>query len=469
MPRVGWVKPQDDQRLSDHVALGVLTRTFPPEMVDAAIAMAGRAERRHRLLPARLVVYYVLALALFAQSGYEEVMRSLVEGLAWGDGWKTRWSVPSQPALTQARQRLGEEPLADLFRRGCEPLGRTDTPGAFRFGRRLVSMDGTTLDVPDSVENAAAFGRPGSSRGEGAAFPKLRIVALAECGTHAMFAAGLSAYSTGENTLAKELSSSCEKGMVVFADRGFGGSYELFAQFAATGADLCWRAKKNARLPVLERHPDGSYRSEIVVGKDHGATKTLSVRVIEYRIDDPGRSNDKETTYRLLTTILDPKDAPGGALAACYAERWEIETVFDEMKSHQRGPAVVLRSKRPEGVRQEAWGYLCTHYAIRALMADAASDHGVDPDRISFTRSMHAARRSVRSGIGHATAAITEALPTTIAEICRDLVRVRPLRAAPRVVRRKLSNYKVKRAEHRTWPKPTLRPADAVVVLGGPP
>ena len=224
MPRAGWVKPVDDQRLSDHVALGSLTRTFPPDLVDGIIESTGKGEQRNRLLPARLVAYYVLALSLFSQSGYEEVMRSLVEGLSWQDGWQRRWSVPSQPALTQARTRLGVEPLEVLFKTACVPLAREDTPEAFRFGRRLVSMDGTTLDVPDNDENEEAFGRPGTSRGERAAFPQLRLVALAESGTHAMFAAAIGAYADGENVLAQQLTARAGPGMLVLADRGFGGS-----------------------------------------------------------------------------------------------------------------------------------------------------------------------------------------------------------------------------------------------------
>ena len=167
MPRAGWVKPQDDQRLSDHVALGVLTRTFPPELVDEVVRQTGREQRRHRLLPSRLVVYYVMALALFSQAGYEEVMRSLVEGLAWGSGWRQSWRVPSQPAISLARARSGAAPLTELFARACVPLAAPGSPGAFWRGWRLVSMDGTTLDVADTPENAAAFGRPGSGRGSG--------------------------------------------------------------------------------------------------------------------------------------------------------------------------------------------------------------------------------------------------------------------------------------------------------------
>jgi hypothetical protein len=464
VPRAGWVKPQDDQRLTDHVALGVLTRTFPPDVVDAVLADTGRTEQRSRLLPARLVVYYVLAMTLFSHAGYEEVMRNLVEGLAWESGWRQTWRVPSQPAISLARARLGPEPLAELFSRACLPFATPGTPGAFYRSWHLVSMDGTTLDLADTPENEADFGRPGSSRGS-AAFPQVRLVALAECGTHAMFAAAMGSYSTGEPTLARELVGSLIPGMLVLTDRGF-TAHPLFSAFAASGVDLLWRAKENAVLPVLERLSDGSFLSEIVASDDKSKrAKVITVRVIEFALNDPGRPDVKER-YRLVTTILDPKDAPASELAALYAERWEFETALDELKTHQRGPRVVLRSKHPDGVRQEVWGYLCAHYAIRALMATTAAGSGVDPDRISFTRALNAARRSVRQGLGTATHLLMIALASSSSEISRLLVPTRPLRSAPRVVKRKMSSYAVKRAEHRDWPRPTRRPADAVRILG---
>ncbi len=398
MPRAGWVKPTDDQRLSDHVALGVLTRTFPPALVDAAIEATGKAERRSRLLPARLVVYYVLGLALFSHSGYEEVMRSLVEGLSWESGWKTRWTVPSQPAITQARARLGPKPLAELFgQRLCAPRHRGDPRGVPRRSSPRVDGRHDPRRARQHRERRRLRSAGLGAAGEGAAFPKLRLVALAECATHAMFAAAMAPYGTGENTLARQLASSCAKGMLVLADRGFGGSYALFSAFARSGADLCWRAKKNATLPVLERHDDGSFRSELVEATDRrDRAHVTPVRVIEYQIADPGRPSATEITYRLVTTLLDPAEAPATELAARYAERWEIESVFDELKSHQRGSAVVLRSKTPDGVRQEAWGYLCTHYAIRALM-------GTPPPMPAWTRTGSASpARSTRHVAAHA-------------------------------------------------------------------
>ena len=464
------MKPQDDQRLSDHVALGVLTRAFPPELVDVVIAETGRGQQRSRLLPARLVAYYVLAMALFSQASYEEVMRNLVEGLAWESGWRQRWQVPTKSAIFQARARLGAEPVQRLFAEGCVPLATPDTPGAFYRDWRLVSMDGTCLDVADTPANDEAFGRPGSGRGEGVgAFPQVRLVAVAECGTHAMFAAAMGPYATGESTLARGLLDRLGAGMLCLADRGF-TAHPLFTAAAATGADLLWRAKGNAVLPELERFADGSYRSEIVATADKRTRRNVTaVRVVEYRLNDPGRPQAEEVRYRLLTTIMDPDAAPAGDLAALYAERWEVETALDELKTHQRGPRAVLRSKTPDGVYQEAWGYLCTHYAIRALMSTAAADRDVDPDRVSFTRSLHAARRSVRAGLGNATTNLALALPAVLTEITHELLPLRRLRAAARVVKRKMSNYGVKRAGHRNWPRPTRSPSAAINVLACPP
>ena len=259
MPRAGWVKPEDDQRLSDHVALGVLTRTFAPGLVDEVVAVTGRGERRRRSLPARMVVYYVLAMALFSSASYEEVMRSLTEGLGWASGWRRKWRVPSKSAIFQARARLGVEPLAELFHRACRPLATADTPGAFYRSWRLVSLDGTTLDVADTAANDAAFGRPGSGRGERSAFPQLRLVGLAECGTHAVTAVAMGSYTSGEATFARELidQGALGPGMLVLADRGF-TAFPLWDKASATGAELLWRAKGNAVLPVLERFGDGS-------------------------------------------------------------------------------------------------------------------------------------------------------------------------------------------------------------------
>jgi hypothetical protein len=400
VPRAGWVKPPSDQRLSDHISIGVLTRVFPPELVDGVVAEAGRAERRHRLLPARVVVYYVLALALFAESSYEEVMRQLVEGLAWESGWQQAWEVPSKGSIFKARQRLGPEPLELLFRAVARPLAVKSTRGAFYRRLRLVSLDGTCLDVADTPHNDAAFGRPGSGRGQGVgAFPQLRLVGLAECGTHAIYDAALGPCNSSEQALADRLWGSLEQGMLCLADRNF-YSFERFQQARQTGAQLLWRVKSDIGLPREQTLADGSYLTSIHALKNRRARRDgQRARVVEYRLDDPALC-EQDQRYRLITTILDPDAAPAKELAALYPQRWELESALDELKTHQRGPRVVLRSKHPDGVYQEAYGHLCTHYAIRRVMHDAALQADLIPHRLSFIRSLRAARRSTRTQPG---------------------------------------------------------------------
>jgi len=402
VPRAGWVKPQSDQRLSDHISVGVLTRVFPPELVDRVVAEAERAEVRHRLLPARVVVYYVLGLALFSQASYEEVMRELTEGLSWASGWAQSWNVPTKAALFKARVRLGPEPLRALFAEVAVPLAAEQTRGAWYRGLRLMSIDGTCLDVADTPANDAEFGRPGSGRGEGAgAFPQARVVGLAECGTHALTAAAIGACTTGETTLARDLLGSIGEGTLVLADRNFYG-FELWNAAAATGAQLLWRVKAGLVLPARERLADGSYLAwlrEYDQRRHRMRDTDVAVRVVDYGLDDPGRPQ-AEDLYRLITTILDPAAAPAAELAALYPQRWEFETTLAELKTHQRGPRTVLRSKQPELVRQEVYGYLCVHYAIRWLMHAVALEAGEDPDRLSFTRTLRAARRTARSHPG---------------------------------------------------------------------
>ena len=400
MPRAGWVKPETNQRLSDHISIGVLTRVFPPDLVDRVVAEAGRKEVRHRLLPARVVVYYVLGLALFADASYEEVMRNLVEGLSWASGWERAWQVPTKASLFKARARLGPEPLEALFRAVAQPMATDKTIGAFYRGLRLMSIDGTTIDLADTEENEGRFGRPGSGRGEGGgAFPQVRVVGLGECGTHGIVAASPGPLSSGEATLARDLLPALSKGMLLLADRYY-YSFKLWNEAKVSGAELLWRTKRNHVLPVVERLSDGSYLSFLheVIGT-HRRKSDVVVRVIEYGLDDPART-DTEDRYRLLTTLLDEQAAPAGELAALYTRRWRIETMLSELKTHQRGPRVVLRSKAPDGVTQELYGYLCVHYAIRWLMHAVAIDAGEDPDRLSFTRALRVARRTTASHPG---------------------------------------------------------------------
>ena len=403
MPRAGWVKPETDQRLSDHISIGVLTRVFPPELVDRVVADTGRTEQRHRLLPARVVMYYVLGLALFSQCSYEEVMRNLVEGLSWADGWASVWNVPTKAALFKARARLGPEPVEALYRRSAVVLATKKTKGGWYRRWRLMSIDGSCLDVADTEANEQAFGRPGSKRPDGTGpFPQLRLVGLAESGTHAIVDVAMGRYNDAEQHLVPGLLSSLGPGMLVLADRGF-FSFSLWEAARSTGADLLWRTKSNHVLPVERRFSDGSFLSTIYptqTDRRHGSAGAR-VRVVEYGLGDHADEAPKScAAYRLLTTVLDPRKAPAGDLAPLYGERWEFETALAELKTHQRSPHVVLRSKMPDGVRQEAYGYLCVHYAIRWLMHSVAQAARADPDRLSFTRTLRVARRTAASHPG---------------------------------------------------------------------
>jgi len=377
-------------RLTDYISLGVVAKFFPVEKVHDALNQAKRASVRQRDLPAHVVVYYVIALALYMRSSYREVLRCLLEGVQWLLDPSAPVKVAGKSGISQARSRLGAEPLKTLYETVVAPIAESCTRGAWYRQWRLVSLDGSTLDVADTVENARAFGRPGASRGS-SAFPKIRFVALLENGTHVLWNARMGAYATDEITLGREVVPGLRKGMLCLADRFF-PSYELWQAAAKTGADLLWRVRQNARLEVDQRLADGSYLSRIYASTQDRRKQrnAIVVRVIEYRLEDvPGA----EPIYRLITTILDPAAAPAKELAALYHERWEIETSLDELKTHLRGAQIVLRSKTPELVRQEFYGLLMAHYAVRGLMHEAALRAGEDPDRLSFLHSVRVVQR----------------------------------------------------------------------------
>ena len=382
--------------MSDLVSVGVLTRVFPPELVDEVIAAAGRTEQRHRSLPARVMAYFSIGMALYSEGSYEDVLAQLTDGLSWASGWTKSYTPPSKSAIFQARVRLGAAPLAALFERVARPIGGEQMPGVWLAGRRLVAIDGMCLDVADTSVNDAHFGRPGVNKGERAAFPQARVVALAECGTHAVFAAQIGAYWQSEAALTQPLLGRLEPGMLLLADRGF-FSYALWRKATATGADLLWRVRTDRGGPTpihLQDLPDGSWLAHLQ--QTHSAAaraaEPMLVRVIDYTIKD-GRDNPD--TYRLLSTLTDPEQVSVVELAAAYAQRWEVELTFDELKTHQRGPRTVLRSKSPDLVLQEIWGHLCCHYAIRSLMAQAATHSGHDPDRISFLAALRITRQTL--------------------------------------------------------------------------
>ena len=398
MARAGWKKPETETRLSDLVSVGLLTRVFPADVVDEVIAGCDRTEQRHRSLPARVMAYFAMGLALHSEGSYEDVLALMTDGLAWAASTPSELvKLPSKSAIFQARERLGAEPVKALFDRVAQPLAIESTPGCWLAGRRLVAIDGTTLDVADTAPNEEFFGRPGVNKGERSAFPQARLVALAECGTHAIFDAELGPYTTSELALSKVLVDRLEPGMVLLADRGFTG-FALWKQASATGADLIWRAKNNVRPRHLETFEDGSWLGELRANNTKLNTEHVVVRVVDYHIDD-GRDAPMGP-FRLFTTMVDPDEVTATELAAAYAQRWEIESVFDELKTHQRGSKMVLRSKSPALVQQEIWGHLCCHYAIRTLMFEAAHHADVDPDRVSFVAARRITRRSLSQARG---------------------------------------------------------------------
>lgn len=386
-----------ENRLPDRVAIGVLTSVFPPAVVDEAIETAQARELRKRSLPARLMVYFTLAMWLFAGAGYDTVIRNLVEGLAWTRAGWGDWRVPSTGSITKARARLGARPLELLFRSVAGPVGTQASAGVFWRGRRLVSIDGTSLETPDSDDNATEFGRPTGKDGHVGAFPQLSLVALAECGTRALIDAAFAGYHTSEEDLARALAPSMTGDMLVLADRNFPGG-PVWTAATAGGAQLSWRIKTNQfALPVEQALPDGTYLSSFTSGK--GTTRIrVRMRVIHYTVTttDIRTGEHSSEEFCLATTLLDPESAPAEELAELYHQRWQIETLFDAVKTGQRGGAEkILRSHHPDGVRQEVWAMLCVYQALRGLMADAAHATDTPPSRISFTRALHAARRSV--------------------------------------------------------------------------
>jgi Insertion element 4 transposase N-terminal/Transposase DDE domain len=377
-------------RITDYISLGVIAKFFPVEKIHDVLEQTNRASVRERDLPAHVVVYYVIALALYMRSSYREVLRCLLEGVQWLLDPSAKVKVAGKSGISQARSRLGVEPVKKLYDTVVAPIAEKRTQGAGFRQWRLVSLDGSTLDVADTVENDEAFGRPGASRGS-SAFPKIRFVALLENGTHVLWAAHMDPYAIDELTLAEKVIPSLRKGMLCMADRFF-PSYKLWRMAAKTGADLLWRTRQNARLDVEKRLPDGSYLSRIYASTSdrRNGRNGIVVRVIDYRLKDVEGS---EPLYRLITTILDHEQAPARELAALYHERWEIETTLDELKTHLRGAQIVLRSKTPDLVRQEFFGLMMAHFAVRGLMHEAALKADEDPDRLSFLHSVHVVQR----------------------------------------------------------------------------
>ena len=415
---------------ADQVSIGVLVSAVPRDAVDEAIAVCGVRERRSDgKLPAHVITYLTLALCLFADDDYEEVAAKVTGSLDRFGCWDASWSVPTASAITQARKRLGRRVFGELFEQTCGPVAgdtglladRTalgTARGSFLRRWRLLAIDGFDLDLPDTPANAAEFGYAGSGDNR-SAFPKARVVALAECGTHAFLAAEIASYSVGEKTLAQRLYPRLGEDELLTADRGF-YSWTGWDTAAATGAQLVWRAPTQLDLPVITVLKDGTYltvlmdatvrgprREKILtaaraghdlaelpdaIGKN-GLPVARIARVIEYDVPDRDGNGAGELIV-LLTTITKPSDAKATELAAAYHERWEQETGHDQLKTHLRGPGKVLRSRLPDLVYQEIWSYLIVHHAISDLIAQASEAADLDPDRISYAKTLRMIRRT---------------------------------------------------------------------------
>jgi hypothetical protein len=398
-------------RWADQISLGVLASSVPRDVIDDVVAACGRqAKRSDGKLPPHVMVYFALAMALFAEGDYEEVAARLAGGLgSWGC-WDARWGAPTSGGITRARERLGFEPLRDIFAQVAVPVADQLTRDAFLGAWRLMAIDGFEWDAPDMPGNAAAFGYSGPER---SAFPKVRVVTISECGSHAVVDAeigGIAGKGSGEQSLARRLHGRLEEDWLLIADRNF-YNWQDWKAAAASGAALLWRVKSDLALPVLEILPDGSYRSVLVnpriggkarqaqtaaarAGEDLDEDKATAVRVIEYEV--PDRDGDgKGELIALITTITEMTAAPASLLAQAYHQRWEHETGNGQLKTYLRGPGRVLRSRSPDMVRQEIYGYLLAHHAISALICRAATEADIDPDRVKFTRTVRIVRRAI--------------------------------------------------------------------------
>jgi hypothetical protein len=393
----------------DQVTFGVLVAAVSRDVIDGVVTAHGVGPKRSDgKLPAHVTAYLTMALCLFAEDDYEEVAAKVTGSLSRFGCWDATWSVPTASGITQARKRLGPKVMQDIFEGVAEPVATTFTRGAWVRGWRVLAIDGFEVDVPDTEANAEQFAHSGANSLYTPAYPKARVVALAECGTHAFLAAEVDSSAVGERAMAQRLYPRLRPDELLTADRNF-YSFTGWAHAAATGAALLWRAPTGLTLPVIHVLTDGTYVSALINPKYRGARRErvvqdardgvdldpedgCLVRVIEYDVPDRSGSGDLVV---LLTTILDPGDARADDLAAAYHQRWEEETAFDQLKTHLRGPGQILRSRLPDLVHQEIWAWLIAHYAIAVLIARAAEAADLDPDRISFIRVLRLVRRSV--------------------------------------------------------------------------
>jgi len=373
------------------IDFGQITERIPRAIVDGVLEQTKTGSVRVRKLPAHLMVYFIIATGLMASPSSREVLRLLLRDVR-DQFLNSKTIIASRAAICKARQRLGAEPIRELFEAVAKPIAKRTTEGAWFRRLRLVAIDGSSLHVQDTPENRKRYGKAHAAKGKTGPFPLIRFATLCEIGTHVLFAAGMGAWSIGEVTLAKQILNRLEPGMLCLADRLFYG-FELWDQAVATGAQLLWRVKKDIKLPRLQTLADGSYLSEVRANsraKVAVRARRIPVRVIEFTVS----VGDKRKDYRLITTLLDPRKAPALELANLYAKRWGIETAFAELKTYLREHEVLLRSQLPDLVEQDFYGLLLAHFGVRSIMHEAAREQHISPTELSF---VHAVRVVIRT------------------------------------------------------------------------
>lgn len=426
-----------------------LYQILPDDRLDFILRQTGRQSFRRRRLPADAVARLVVALGLFADLSVPQVWSRLHPASDVPD--------PVESAFSQARVRLGAPPLRRLFEEVARPMATHQTVGAFYNGWRLMGLDATNLDLPDTPANARAFGRPGTARAAGA-FPQLRLLALCELGTRAICGLVIKPGRRNERAMVPALLGSLGPGMLLLWDRGFFG-YPMVRRVVEAGAHLLARAPAGLALEPAARLPDGSYLAALRPPRG-SAGVPLTVRVIEYTHDDPGRPGRGER-HRLITDLLRPEDLPAAEAPVVYHERWEEELAFGELKTHLSGRAVPVRSQTPALVVQEVYGLALAHYVIRRVLHDAAVTANVDPDRLSFLNALRVVQARLPEAPRQAAGAWYGRL---LREVRRQKLRPRRARWYPRVIKRKMSHWRKKRQEHRSPPQPT-KPFRAAIVL----
>jgi hypothetical protein len=454
----------DDLRFPEAVNLNALEQAIPQRIVEAVIRDLGVEQQRTRKLPAGLTLLLCIGMGLFTNIALEQVMSKMVKGLRYIWPGEDDYETATKGAICQARYRLGAQPVVELFHRVCQPIATDQTPGAFLFGLRVMVIDGTTEDVPDTPANVAFFGRHQGGRGD-AAFPQMQAVYLIEAGTHSVCDAGFWPCHTSERTGALRMLRSVGAGMLVMWDSGL-HSFEMAVQTRQRQAHFLGRLPAHVKPELVQALPDGSYLAYIYPADYHRKKRgeRLLVRVIEYTLDDPNRPGHG-LLHRLMTSLLEPDLYPAQTLAGEYHQRWEIEITIDEVDTHQRLPQIPLRSQKPVGVIQEAYGLLLAHYAVRSIMHEAAGQHDLDPDRLSFTNAVQIIREALPEFQMTTPAQLPRLYHRLLNDIARHRLPERENRSNPRVVKRKMSKFKVKRKEHFQWPQPSKSFQEAIVIL----